>query len=93
MQQSVQSQCSIRGVTQIDGDWLRSRRGGHLFARGAVSARPGQSSNGGETYDLALIFLLLRLRRRTRFFLHFALILTIRGQYEARCVAVEGTYK
>lgn len=27
------------------------------------------------TYDLALIFLLLRLRRRTRFFLHLALIL------------------
>jgi hypothetical protein len=28
----------------------------------------------GETHDLALIFLLLRLRRRTRFFLHLALI-------------------
>lgn len=27
-----------------------------------------------ETYDLALIFLLLRLRRLTRFFLHLALI-------------------
>jgi hypothetical protein len=27
------------------------------------------------THDLALVFLLLRLRRRTRFFLHFALIL------------------
>lgn len=27
-----------------------------------------------KTYDLALIFLLLRLRRRTRFFLHLALI-------------------
>lgn len=27
-----------------------------------------------ETHDLALIFLLLRLRRRTRFFLHLALI-------------------
>jgi hypothetical protein len=26
------------------------------------------------TYDLARVFLLLRLRRRTRFFLHFALI-------------------
>lgn len=26
------------------------------------------------TYDLALVFLLLRLRRRTRFFLHLALI-------------------
>jgi hypothetical protein len=32
----------------------------------------------------------LRLRRRTRFFLHFALILTVQGQYEAGCVAVEG---
>ena len=30
----------------------------------------------GETYDLALVFLLLRLRRRTRFFLHLALILS-----------------
>lgn len=28
----------------------------------------------GLTYDLALIFLLLRLRRLTRFFLHLALI-------------------
>jgi hypothetical protein len=28
----------------------------------------------GKTHDLALIFLLLRLRRRTRFFLHLALI-------------------
>lgn len=28
----------------------------------------------GGTHDLALIFLLLRLRRRTRFFLHLALI-------------------
>lgn len=28
----------------------------------------------GATHDLALIFLLLRLRRRTRFFLHLALI-------------------
>jgi hypothetical protein len=27
------------------------------------------------TYDLALVFLLLRLRRRVRFFLHLALIL------------------
>jgi hypothetical protein len=32
----------------------------------------------------------LRLRRRTRFFLHFALILTVQGQYEAGCVAVKG---
>jgi hypothetical protein len=29
------------------------------------------------TYDLARVFLLLRFRRRTRFFLHFALILTV----------------
>lgn len=28
----------------------------------------------GDTYDRALTFLLLRLRRRTRFFLHLALI-------------------
>lgn len=33
------------------------------------------------TYDLALIFLLLRFRRRTRFFLHLALILNV--SYEA----------
>jgi hypothetical protein len=32
-----------------------------------------------DTYDLALIFLLLRLRRRTRFFLHLALILNELG--------------
>lgn len=32
-------------------------------------------------YDLALVFLLLRFRRRVRFFLHFALIL---GCYENR---------
>lgn len=29
------------------------------------------------TYDLALIFLLLRFKRLTLFFLHFALILTV----------------
>jgi len=37
----------------------------------------------GWTYDLALIFLLLRFRRRTRFFLHLALILN--GSCERRC--------
>lgn len=31
----------------------------------------------GSTHDLALVFLLLRFSRRTRFFLHFALILTM----------------
>lgn len=31
------------------------------------------------TYDLALIFLLLRLRRLTRFFLHLALIVNDLG--------------
>jgi hypothetical protein len=31
------------------------------------------------TYERALIFLLLRLRRRTRFFLHLALILNVCG--------------
>lgn len=33
-----------------------------------------EGERGTETHDLALIFLLLRLRRRTRFFLHLALI-------------------
>jgi hypothetical protein len=33
----------------------------------------------GGAYDLALVFLLLRLRRRTRFFLHLALILSASG--------------
>ena len=41
---------------------------------------------GSKTYERALIFLLLRLRRRTRFFLHLALILT--SQLE---VVVSGT--
>lgn len=36
------------------------------------------SSSNCTTYDLALVFLLLRLRRLTRFFLHLALILTAR---------------
>ena len=34
---------------------------------------------GKKTYDLALIFLLLRLRRRVRFFFHLALILNLAG--------------
>lgn len=34
-------------------------------------------NGAGGTYDLALVFLLLRFRRLTRFFLHFALILAV----------------
>lgn len=45
-----------------------------LFAARLVSDS-NDISRSGATYDLALIFLLLRLRRRTRFFLHLALIL------------------
>lgn len=45
-----------------------------LFAVKMVSDSHDVGRNGA-TYDLALIFLLLRLRRRTRFFLHLALIL------------------
>ena len=45
-----------------------------LFASWMVSDSNGTNGDG-TTYDLALIFLLLRLRRRTRFFLHLALIL------------------
>lgn len=40
------------------------------------------------TYDLALVFLLLRFRRRTRFFLHLALILNccgVSGSSRCRC--------
>ncbi|KAL3465790.1 hypothetical protein BJX64DRAFT_251847 [Aspergillus heterothallicus] len=42
------------------------------------------------THDLALIFLRLRLRRRTRFFLHLALIFVdvLRGQAIRNCVLV-----
>jgi hypothetical protein len=35
---------------------------------------PSKSNRQDNTYDLALTFLLLRFRRRTRFFLHLALI-------------------
>lgn len=35
------------------------------------------SGDAGETHDLARIFLRLRLRRRTRFFLHLALIFVL----------------
>ena len=39
--------------------------------------RAGDLGSGQGTYDRALIFLLFRLRRRTRFFLHLALILEL----------------
>lgn len=45
-----------------------------LLAVGSVSAVLDAAKTAKETYDLARIFLLLRLRRRTRFFLHLALI-------------------
>lgn len=47
-----------------------------LFAVAVVSiARVQALVMQWVTYDLALVFLLLRLRRRVRFFLHLALIL------------------
>lgn len=41
----------------------------------SIDANNGEVAKLGATYERALIFLLLRLRRRTRFFLHLALIL------------------
>lgn len=53
-------------------------RGVYLLWEGSVELVPACGGAcaawNAETYDLALIFLLLRLRRRTRFFLHLALI-------------------
>jgi len=47
-----------------------------LFAEMVVSVDRRQASTmHWVTYDLALVFLLLRFRRRVRFFLHLALIL------------------
>jgi len=46
-----------------------------LLAVGLLE-RGSQLCNRGGTYERALTFLLLRLRRRTRFFLHLALILS-----------------
>ena len=47
-----------------------------LFAIAVVSVNRKQVfSMHWVTYDLALVFLLLRFRRRVRFFLHLALIL------------------
>lgn len=47
-----------------------------LFAIAVVSiGRKGVFAMHWLTYDLALVFLLLRFRRRVRFFLHLALIL------------------
>ncbi|KAL2787315.1 hypothetical protein BJX66DRAFT_311210 [Aspergillus keveii] len=45
-----------------------------LFAILTVRHIPIRVHGIGDTHDLALIFLRLRLRRRTRFFLHLALI-------------------
>ena len=46
-----------------------------LFAIAVVSIGRRQVLVMHWTYDLALVFLLLRFRRRVRFFLHLALIL------------------
>ena len=47
-----------------------------LFAKGVISIdRKRVLAKHCMTYDLALVFLLLRFRRRVRFFLHLALIL------------------
>lgn len=52
-----------------------------LQAMLATAARNRLGNSQAEaTYDRALIFLLLRLRRRTRFFLHLALIV---NEFEA----------
>jgi hypothetical protein len=51
-------------------------RASRLFAEMIVSIDRRQAlAMHWVTYDLALVFLLLRLRRRVRFFLHLALIL------------------
>ena len=59
-----------RGLTEVEAS-------GRLFAIRGQYRRPGEPGVCGTrgTHDLCLIFLLLRLRRRTRFFLHLALIL------------------
>ena len=46
-----------------------------------------ESETGVMTYLLALTFLLLRLRRRTRFFLHLALIFADGSSYT--CLSVQ----
>jgi hypothetical protein len=52
-----------------------------LFADRSVSIGirylRGSIAEGVATHDLARIFLLLRLRRRTRFFLHLSLIFVL----------------
>ena len=59
----------------LRADWGRGVRDVYLLRAGeSVWVVPGRWV-GGATNLLALIFLLLRLRRRTLFFLHFALIL------------------
>lgn len=44
-------------------------------------------------YERALVFLLLRLRRRTRFFLHLALILSANYSNVSACCTSEATQK
>ena len=51
---------------------------------GLLATVEGQTRYEGITDLLALTFLLLRFRRRTRFFLHFALILTVQSVSYAR---------
>jgi hypothetical protein len=54
-----------------------------LFADGSVSIGirylRETIAEGVATHDLARIFLLLRLRRRTRFFLHLSLIFVLQA--------------
>jgi hypothetical protein len=49
----------------------------------AVATRHWEEMEDRKTYDLALILRLLRLRRRTRFFLHLALIFVEASQLRA----------
>jgi hypothetical protein len=56
-----------------------------LLARG-LSELLCDGREARETYERALVFLLLRLSLRTRFFLHLALILEARGSGNVRSV-------
>lgn len=63
----------------------------YLLWEGSATCSGACAHARKQTYLLALIFLLLRLRRRTRFFLHLALIVNDwccwwEGQLSSSCV-------
>ncbi len=76
------------GIAMITGDLLEWKLRGRCRQVYLLLREIGQSLLPDvihvKTYDLARVFLLLRLRRRTRFFLHFALIF---DQWETKHLA------